>query len=134
MIILPIAEMKNGGVNVKHVVGTISLVPGCEGKLRDTIVNFGDMLFEGEGPSGCILGRLDRAIHAASTAKVCLCMGSSLTVAPANELPLLADQLLIVNPQGTALDRSAAMRLWAASDVVCLLLAEELNLVVEENN
>lgn len=115
-----------------HFTGRTCTIKGCKGKLRDTIVNFGDMLFEGTGPSGVILGGLDRARAESNTAKVCLCMGSSLTVTPANELPLLADQLVIVNPQATELDDSAVVRLWAASDIVCKLLAEELFLTVEE--
>lgn len=94
-----------------HYTGRKCTKKGCEGKLRDTIVNFGDDLHQS------VLGGLPRAEAEATKADVCLAMGTSLSVYPANTLPLLAKKLIIVNPQVTDFDDSASVRLWTTSDV-----------------
>ena len=96
----------------------------CHGKLRDTIVNFGDSLHEN------VCGGLRKAEHGSRYADVCLCLGSSLTVFPASNLPLQAAQLVIVNLQDTDLDNNADVRLWATSDSFFQLLLPALQIAL----
>ena len=84
----------------------------CGGKLKDTIVNFGDDLHEK------VLGGLPRAQSECEKADLCICLGSSLTVSPANSLPNCADNLVICNLQETECDKNANLRVWATSDML----------------
>ena len=93
--------------------------------MRDTIVNFGDDLHES------VLGGLPKAQQQCTQADLCICLGSSLTVTPANELPCLAKKLVICNLQETELDSSAAVRVWATCDT---LFAHVLDVMKEETN
>lgn len=76
----------------------------CTGRLRDTIVNFGDEL-----PT------LERAQAAAKRASVCLALGSSLTVTPASDLVRLPTTLVVCNLQ--RVDADAAVRVHCEADV-----------------
>jgi NAD-dependent SIR2 family protein deacetylase len=58
-----------------HFTGRICSTDGCKGRLQDTIVNFGDDLFENG-----ILGGIARAVDMCKAADVILALGSSLTV------------------------------------------------------
>jgi NAD+-dependent protein deacetylase sirtuin 6 len=95
-------------------------VKKCKGKLKDTIVNFGDMLHD------TVLGGLPRAKAECSKADICLCLGSSLTVSPANSLPRKAKEIVICNPQATGLDSKASLRVWATSDMFFAYLMKAL--------
>jgi mono-ADP-ribosyltransferase sirtuin 6 len=78
----------------------------CGGKLRDTIVNFGDDLH------AAVLGGLPRAQAECRAADLVICLGSSLTVTPACDLPKLrrkGARIVIVNLQETPLDGHAAV-------------------------
>jgi len=88
-----------------------------KGKLRDTIINFGDAL---------PYGGLRRAVDRFRGADVCLCLGSSLTVSPANLLPRLVDDLIVVNLQDTDLDSNATIRVFAEADAFLVALQETL--------
>jgi mono-ADP-ribosyltransferase sirtuin 6 len=94
----------------------------CRGKLKDTIVNFGDDLHES------VLGGLPRAIKECKKADVCVALGSSLTVTPANSLPLMATHLVICNLQETGCDKNATLRVWATCDMLFRALFEEMGL------
>eukprot|EP01038_Epipyxis_sp_PR26KG_P012212 gene12212-16361_t len=104
-----------------HFTGRICTEKSCKGKLRDTIVNFGDDLHEK------VLGGIDLAINESKHADVCICVGSSLSVSPANTLPRMAKKLIIVNLQDTDLDDKADCRIYAPSDFFFFILQNELN-------
>ncbi|MGM8215609.1 NAD-dependent protein deacylase [Bacillaceae bacterium W0354] len=74
----------------------------CGGVLRPSIVLFGEMLPE---------DTINQAVVEAEKAELFIVLGSSLTVSPANQLPLLAKQngakLIIVNRDDTPLDHFA---------------------------
>ena len=89
----------------------------CNGKLRDTIINFGDPLRA---------SILEKAVCSFNQASVCLAMGSSMTVSPANELPLLPSYLVVVNPQVTGLDDHATIRVFGGSDEFMIFFVKEL--------
>jgi mono-ADP-ribosyltransferase sirtuin 6 len=93
----------------------------CGGKLRDTIVNFGDNLF-----TNGVCGGLPRARKESKRADVMLALGSSLTVPPANGLVTRARRLVVCNLQATEFDAQCAVRLFATCDAVMTLLASEL--------
>ena len=96
-----------------HYTGRKCESAGCGGKLKDTIVNFGDDLHER------VLGGLPAAIAACKAADVVLALGCSLTVTPANELPTLKPagaKLVIVNLQATPFDADADIRVWGSLD------------------
>jgi len=89
----------------------------CKGILRDTIINFGESL-----PSYI----LKRAKKNSKQCDLMLILGSSLTVSPANQLPLYATEMVIVNMQKTEYDSKAALRIFAKTDTVMQMLMEEL--------
>jgi len=99
-----------------HFTGRTCSRKGCKGRLRDTIVNFGDALHSK------VLGGLHKATEQFATGTVCLAIGSSLSVSPANSLPRLAPYLVIVNPQDTGLDKNASLRVYSTSDAFMTLL------------
>lgn len=77
-----------------HYTGRKCTVRGCRGKLRDTIVNFGDDLHDS------ILGGLPLAERECASAEVILALGCSMTVTPACDLPQLRQpgaSLVLVN-------------------------------------
>lgn len=104
-----------------HFTGRKCSKTGCKGRLRDTIVNFGDPLH------ATVLGGLDKATKEFAMASVCLAMGSSLSVCPANSLPLLPEHLVIVNLQNTELDDKAVICVKSTSDAFMPLLLEALD-------
>jgi len=84
----------------------------CKGDLHDTLVHFGEDL-----PAK----PMDLAREHAAKADLCLALGSSLTVTPANEIPEIVGQrkgskLVICNLQPTPLDDAASLRIWAKTD------------------
>lgn len=101
-----------------HYTGHKCSKKRCKGKLRDTIVNFGDPLHS------MTLGGLKKAAERFEHADVCLALGSSLTVHPANALPLLPQALVIVNLQQTDLDEHATVSVspirWSLYLCVCV--------------
>jgi mono-ADP-ribosyltransferase sirtuin 6 len=103
-----------------HYTGRLCDTGRCRGKLRDTIVNFGDDLHLR------LCGGLMRAKMACRCADVCLTLGTSLTVYPASELPLKARKLVIVNLQATDLDEKASVRVWATCDDFFRMLMPKL--------
>ena len=53
--------------------------PACGGVLTDSIINFGEPLPQAE---------LKNALHQGEVADLCIVLGSSLRVSPANQVPL----------------------------------------------
>ncbi|HSI67036.1 MAG TPA: NAD-dependent deacylase [Planococcus sp. (in: firmicutes)] len=74
----------------------------CGGQLRPSVVLFGEMLPEEP---------FEKAYDAAARADLFIVLGSSLTVSPANQFPLIAKEhgatLVIVNQERTPLDSRA---------------------------
>ena len=97
---------------------------GTGGKLRDTIVNFYDDLHDS------VLGGLPQALEEASKADLCLCLGSSLTVTPANEIPFLAKTQVVVTPQATSCDDNATYKLYTTCDIFFTMLFNELEMIL----
>jgi len=98
----------------------------CGGKLRDTIVNFGDKLH----PSS-ICGGLSRARKESKKAEVMVCLGSSLSVTPASTLPRNARKIVICNLQDTECDDISHVRVYAPCDTFMKLLLEALKVNLE---
>ncbi|KAI1799712.1 DHS-like NAD/FAD-binding domain-containing protein [Daldinia bambusicola] len=85
----------------------------CGGALHDSIINFGEALSEQP---------LELARGHAKKADLCLVLGSSLTVSPANEIPEKvgrrgrAAKLVICNLQDTPVDELADQRVYTKAD------------------
>jgi NAD+-dependent protein deacetylase sirtuin 6 len=108
---------------LNHFTGRRCSAPRCRGRLRDTIVNFGDDLH------ATALGGLARAEAECRRAALALCVGSSMTVTPASDLPEAlppGGAIVIVNLQATGLDDRAAVRVWGQADPVLALIQAEL--------
>ncbi|CAL8583196.1 hypothetical protein XPA_008828 [Xanthoria parietina] len=96
----------------------------CGGTLHDSIINFGESL-----PAQA----LKRAHDHAKKADLCLVLGSSLTVTPANEVPESVGQkrgakLAICNLQNTPIDHISDLRIHSKTDELMLRVMEKLNL------
>lgn len=82
--------------------GTIPRCPECDGVLKPNVILFGEQL-----PYNQMMG----AKKAVRVADLCIVVGSSLEVAPASDIPLIAKRngakLVIINKEATLLDRFA---------------------------
>jgi len=110
------------GASVDHHTGRKCSVEGCDGSLIDTIINFGESL-----PLHCV----QRGFEEAEKADLCICLGSSLTVTPAADMPKIVGKkkgthLVIINLQKTPLDRLATLRIFGKCDEVMEALMKEL--------
>lgn len=72
----------------------------CRGDLRDTLLDWEDPL---------PIDDLERSELECQKADLAICLGTSLRIAPANQLPLRAQKMVIVNLQRTPLDARAAL-------------------------
>ena len=117
-----------GACGFNHFTGRLCEAKGCKGKLRDTIINFSDNLHDK------VCGGILRAEEECRKADLVLCLGSSLTVTPASELPQLTrarkGNIAIVNLQATAHDGRAAIRVYYPLDEFMARLEEEMLPVV----
>lgn len=98
----------------------------CGGVLLDTIINFGENLFEEP---------LQLARDHAKKADVFLVLGSSLTVSPANELPEPSGRkknahLAICNLQDTPVDGLADMRIHSRTDEFMVKVMAKLEIPI----
>lgn len=95
----------------EHYTGRTCDDPECGGKLKDTIINFGECL------NSNVIAEGER--HGAA-ADLCLVLGSSLTVTPAADIPgevgKRGRNLVIVNLQRTPLDKLASIRVHSKID------------------
>jgi len=73
-------RVRTAKVNTEHRTGRRCDKNWCNGHLKDTIINFKERLDH---------KILMRGINNHSQADLCLCMGSSLRVSPANEMPCM---------------------------------------------
>ncbi|KAM7189023.1 DHS-like NAD/FAD-binding domain containing protein [Naviculisporaceae sp. PSN 640] len=111
-----------------HRTGRKCAMPGCGGVLLDTIINFGEQL--PEEPHR-------KAREHAQNADLCLVLGSSLTVTPANEIPGIVGarkksgrKLVICNLQSTPIDRLATLRVFAKTDELMVRVMEKLGVEI----
>ncbi|KXS16273.1 DHS-like NAD/FAD-binding domain-containing protein [Gonapodya prolifera JEL478] len=97
------------------------MCPACGGRIRDSIVHFGDAL-----PRRAFVS----SIHRSQNCDLGLVLGTSLTVSPACDVPehvlRRRKPLVIVNLQPTSLDDEATVRIWARTDRVMEMLCAEL--------
>jgi len=97
----------------------------CSGKLRDSIINFGESLPPVD---------LQKSIQQSRKADLRLVLGTSLRVSPANKLPFEAldkdKKAIIVNLQKTPYDDIAHLRIFAKTDDFLTLVMKELNLQI----
>lgn len=99
----------------------------CGGKLRDTIVNFRDRLHTR------VLGGIERAQKECRRADLILCLGSSLTVRPANTLPALISKnghIVVVNLQETMHDAACSLRVYYPIDAFMERVMHHLGMAV----
>lgn len=94
----------------------------CGGVLLDSIINFGEALPE---------RALEAAFENAEKADLCLVLGSSLTVSPANEVPEVTGRkrgakVVICNLQSTPLDKQSHMRIYSETDELMRRVMEGL--------
>lgn len=112
-------------------VGGISFQPTgrlcdeCGGTLRDTVLDWEDDLPESEW---------DMTMRAFRQADLALCLGTSLRITPAADLPLEARQFVIVNLQETPYDKQAALVIRARVDEVMSFLLEEFDLHLPQHS
>lgn len=99
----------------------------CGSYLKDSIIHFGENL-----PADA----LTSAIKHASNADLCIVLGSSLSVAPANEMPMKTKKnngkVCIINLQTTAHDDESDLRIFSKTDLLMTLLMEELGLPIPQ--
>ncbi|KAL9624125.1 MAG: hypothetical protein Q9160_001647 [Pyrenula sp. 1 TL-2023] len=98
----------------------------CGGALHDSIVNFGESL-----PAQ----PQERAFSHAKKADLCLVLGSSLTVTPANEIPEIVGErpganFAICNLQKTPLDQLSDLRVYSTSDDLMTRVMEKLDIPI----
>ena len=109
----------------EHLTGRKCDTPGCNGDLKDTIINFGEPL------------NLEIVQHAFDISDICdlmLCMGSSMRVAPATYCPLrtIGKKFVMVNLQKTCVDDHAALVIHAKVDDVMKMLMQKLEMPIPE--
>ncbi|RDW75362.1 hypothetical protein BP6252_06504 [Coleophoma cylindrospora] len=100
----------------------------CGGVLLDTIVNFGELL-----PAE----PLESAYTNAKRADLCLVLGSSLTVPPANKIPDIVGQkkgakLVICNLQKTPIDKLTNLRIYSKTDDLMIRVMEKLEIPIPQ--
>ena len=95
----------------------------CNSPLYDTIIHFNEQL---------PVDQYSRAQHHSKNADLCIVMGTSMLVSPANQLPLLNpdSKLVIINRQKTPFDQYCSVRIFADTDDVLQLLMKELNIPI----
>lgn len=109
-----------------HYTGRKCSKKNCKGKLRDTIINFGDYLLENVG------GGLENATSICKNADLSLSIGSSLTVPPACKLPMMAKKMIICNLQTTEYDELATLRVFYPCDIFLTMVMNKLKTLNNE--
>lgn len=81
----------------------------CSGDLRDTLLDWDDPLPETD---------LARSEVECERADLVICLGTSLRISPANQLPLKAKKFVVVNLQQTLMDTEASIVIRERVDTV----------------
>lgn len=103
-----------------HGTGRACSRDSCGGRLLEYTIDFGQQLPEKP---------LKKAYAAARASDLCLTLGSSLSVSPANDMPRIAGQrggLVIVNLQKTEMTALAALHIYAKTDTVMTMVMDRL--------
>ena len=102
----------------EHKTGRKCDTVGCDGDLKDTIINFGEYYNE---------ALHDVAIHNCQIADLCISMGTSLRVSKiCQETAANGGNLIICNLQKTPLDQYATLCIYAKCDDIMELLMKKL--------
>lgn len=108
-----------------HYTGRKCVAEGCDGECRDTIINFGENL-----PAAA----LNAGFFFSEQASAHICLGSSLTVRPACDMPVATKErgglLAIVNLQRTPLDAKADVRVHSDVDAFVARLMAHLGVPI----
>eukprot|EP01105_Mastigella_eilhardi_P007200 TRINITY_DN1869_c0_g1_i3.p1 TRINITY_DN1869_c0_g1~~TRINITY_DN1869_c0_g1_i3.p1 ORF type:complete len:573 (+),score=89.80 TRINITY_DN1869_c0_g1_i3:50-1768(+) len=108
-----------------HFTGRYCIIPGCNGRLMNSTIDFGQDLPERP---------LKLAFKNSKQADLHLALGSSLTVSPACNMPETTAEkggaLVIVNLQKTPLDDLAKVRIFAKTDDVMRAVMKRLDLEI----
>lgn len=115
-------QIKRSYINKKIRNGThIPTCPQCAGRIKPNVVLFNEPIAE---------DLLEEATKYAENCDLMLVMGSSLTVFPANQIPLLANKagakLIFINREQTYMDRYCTVRLLGDLGVYIPLLISNL--------
>ena len=78
LVLMSLSVSREAEMVFDHTTSRLCADPKCKGKLVDSIINFGEPLPNDE---------LDRALLHSRFADLCLVLGSSLRVSPANQIP-----------------------------------------------
>eukprot|EP00746_Dinoflagellata_sp_MGD_P000879 gnl/MRDRNA2_/MRDRNA2_101633_c0_seq1.p1 gnl/MRDRNA2_/MRDRNA2_101633_c0~~gnl/MRDRNA2_/MRDRNA2_101633_c0_seq1.p1 ORF type:complete len:533 (+),score=90.98 gnl/MRDRNA2_/MRDRNA2_101633_c0_seq1:75-1601(+) len=104
-----------------HFTGRFCKCKPCNGRLLNSTIDFGQDLPKRP---------LNKAREQSSTADLHLALGSSLTVSPANQMPMRTVQsggkFVICNLQRTPVTEKADFQIFAKTDVVMTMLMERL--------
>ena len=119
-------QVKDGSVKNRelknHYTGRTCPQAGCNGKMRDTIINFGE---------NCDENVFDLAQQSHFAADLCLAMGSSMRLGHVTPMPIGVAQrggnLVIINLQKTPIDKHANMIIHGKCDEVMRLVMKKLN-------
>lgn len=114
-----VTNKKPQGGRHRHKTGRVCV--SCGNDLKDFVVQFGEKLDDDV---------LACAREVSKTSQLSIVMGTSLKIPPANTLPRLSKQMVIVNLQWTKHDSRAVMKMHAKCDDVMLGLCEHLGLEV----
>ena len=116
---------RTAGAVHTHVTGRKCEDPACGAPLCDTIVNFGENLPEWE---------LEEGFRQSQMADLHVCMGSSLRVTPAADMPVETTKhggkLVIINLQRTPLDHLATLRIGGMCDDVIQRVMRHLDIQI----
>ena len=111
----------------EHKTGRKCDTPGCGGDLKDTIINFGENLNQTILENGFVNG---------AKSDLVLCMGSSMRVTPACDMPITCipsgGKVVIINLQKTPADYVAALCIHERVDKVVEMVMKHLEIPIPE--
>ena len=96
----------------------------CSGDLRDTLLDWNDPLPEAD---------LARSEKECERADLVICLGTSLRIFPANQLPIKAKKFVVVNLQQTLMDDEASLIIREKVDTVLKDIMDKLGYELDEN-
>jgi len=112
------------GIGFKYT-GNVCSQPMCDGKLRDELLDWEDALPKED---------LEDAEEQCERADLSLCLGTSLRVTPASELPLVTlengGKMVIINLQKTEKDLQATLKINGYCDDIMKTVMENIKLHV----
>ena len=120
-------NVRNAKAAKKHMTGRICDSPGCGGELKDTIINFG------EGLDQTIM---QKGFAVSMVADLHVCMGSSMRVSPANQMPLMSKmaggKIVMINLQKTPINDHCDLVIHERMDKVIDMVMKKLEIPIPE--